>query len=456
MFSNFYDFYTYFNTNSFFVDLPIFFISCIISIIILLHIFTKEKIIKIFKIIIPFYSIILLPPVIDILFSGYKGVYYQYVLNINDYIDFLKFGLIPFMKTPALTAGLKTELFIIVFFSMIYVFAKSKKYYKSILCGVSIFLLFSFYVAAPVWRDNVFNIIRMSISNVFFFLTAIQLVLILIFEYKKKLVYFLKDVRPVVLGHFLIMLLLGLMISYDRNISVIKLNWFYLIFLCLSVCFGWFFAVSLNDIFDLKIDKITKKSRVLVKDKMNISDYNLIVIISFIISILFAAIVSYEHFIFILVYDCIGFIYSVPPLRLKKYPIISTSLIALASLISTYMGFSLVTGIKYFPLEIASLLLITITIAFNVKDIEDIEGDRKNKIWTIPVILGEKRSRNVIGCLIFISYILIPVILNHLNLLILSIIWGIINFLIIRMKRGSNSTLLLLYFVYLFLFLLLK
>jgi 4-hydroxybenzoate polyprenyltransferase len=450
LFSNFYDFNSYFRTGSFFFDLPLFFISFVISFILLLHVFTKEKIIKIFRIIVPFFSIILLPPIVDLIVSGYKKVYYQYILNINDFINFLKFGLIPFVKLPVLTVGLRTELYIIILLSAIYVFVKCKKYFKSILFAIVIYILFGFYAAAPVWT-NFLTTLKITLIDFFFLLVSVQLILILIFVYKKKIIYFLKGIRPFVLGHFLVMIFLGLIIAYSDNNVIIELNWFNLFLLCLSIAFGWSLAVSLNDISDLKIDRTSNKSRALVLGKMNVLDYKLIAVVSFIVSLFFAIIVSFDHFIYMLIYDCIAFVYSLPPLRLKKYPIVSTSLIALASLMTVYMGFLLVDTFLDFPAKVSSLLLITITIAFNAKDLKQIEGDKKDSVWTIPVIFGEKIGRNIIAVLIFLSYLFVPFILGFMKFPILSIIFGSMSFLIIKKKKERNSILLLLYFIYLLL-----
>jgi 1,4-dihydroxy-2-naphthoate octaprenyltransferase len=113
------------------------------------------------------------------------------------------------------------------------------------------------------------------------------------------------------------------------------------------------------------------------------------------------------------------------------------------------MGFILVSGINNFPIRIVYLLMIVITIVFNAKDLKDEESDKKDNIWTIPVIFGEKTGRNIIAILVFLSYLLVPFILGFTKFPILSIIFGSMNFLIIKKKKERNSILLLLYFIYL-------
>ena len=51
-------------------------------------------------------------------------------------------------------------------------------------------------------------------------------------------------------------------------------------------------------------------------------------------------------------------------------------------------------------------------ISLPIKDLKDIEGDQKNGVWTIPVLLGETWARFAIGLGIFVSYALSVVWLN--------------------------------------------
>jgi len=69
--------------------------------------------------------------------------------------------------------------------------------------------------------------------------------------------------------------------------------------------------------------------------------------------------------------------------------------------------------------------------------LKDIEGDRKDNIWTIPVLLGENWARFVIGLGIFISYSLSVVWLNAKVLFFPAMILGALSFWILQNKKIS-------------------
>jgi len=84
------------------------------------------------------------------------------------------------------------------------------------------------------------------------------------------------------------------------------------------------------------------------------------------------------------------------------------------------------------------------------KDIKDYQGDKADKIYTIPVIFGLEEGKKVIGCLALAIFLLCPLFFfDYFKILIFpSIIAGILSFWLINRKKYSEKPLFLIYFFY--------
>jgi len=89
-----------------------------------------------------------------------------------------------------------------------------------------------------------------------------------------------------------------------------------------------------------------------------------------------------------------------------------------------------------------------------IKDIKDYEGDRTQKIYTLPVIFGLEKGKTLIGLLLLFIYIFIPFIfLDHFKILIFpSILAGILALLFTAKRNYSDKPLFLIFFFYGFFF----
>lgn len=163
-------------------------------------------------------------------------------------------------------------------------------------------------------------------------------------------------------------------------------------FLCPAI--GFWVLQILNDFFDVKIDEISKKCNPILqgirKRYYCLSGFSL-----FLIVITMALILNYQVFLIMSAFFLLGIIYSVPPVRLKRFPIISTFILSVAVILAISSGYSIVFFEKTFeriPDFLIFALLSGITIGFSVKDINHIEGDRKNGVITLPFLLYKKET----------------------------------------------------------------
>lgn len=205
---------------------------------------------------------------------------------------------------------------------------------------------------------------------------------------------------------------------------------------------AWIASVIGNDLSDIRIDEKTNTDRPLPTHTIERELYATIGVLFFFISILFAAIVSFKCLLFLLAYQALAWAYSMPPLRLKRIPILATVLAALAGMTVLLTGyFAITTGsdIQPVPLSILFFLFIAYAVTLPLKDFKDIAGDKADGVMTIPVLLGTERARIVIGSALFLIYAISPVVLREARLLVPAILFGSLAFWsVVRAERSKK------------------
>jgi len=124
------------------------------------------------------------------------------------------------------------------------------------------------------------------------------------------------------------------------------------------------------------------------------------------LALFYAGVVNFPTFFIISLFIGNYFLYSAPPLRIKRIPFFSKLLISLNSLILIILGFFIITGsIINFPWEITIVFLIGATAVANFIDIKDYEGDKKVGVKTLPVILGIRKAKFLISLFFILTYL---------------------------------------------------
>jgi 4-hydroxybenzoate polyprenyltransferase len=150
--------------------------------------------------------------------------------------------------------------------------------------------------------------------------------------------------------------------------------------------------------------------------------------------------VHFRAFFFILLFCGNYFLYSMPPLRLKRIPFFSKLFISLNSLILVLLGYATVCGsFTGFPKLLIAYFLVLFTAAINFIDIKDFEGDRENGIGTLPVLLGLKRAKVVIGMFVMVTYLALILIFKKPYVLVPLGILGSLQFALINRKQYSEN-----------------
>ncbi|KAJ4732672.1 Digeranylgeranylglyceryl phosphate synthase, partial [Rhynchospora pubera] len=174
------------------------------------------------------------------------------------------------------------------------------------------------------------------------------------------------------------------------------------------------YIVGINQIYDIGIDKVNKPY-------LPIAAGDLSVQLAWLLVLFFAgaglSIVAWNFGSFITSLYCLGLflgtIYSVPPFRLKRYPVAAFLIIA------TVRGFLLNFGVYYatraalgLPFQWSSpvafitcfVTLFALVIAIT-KDLPDVEGDRKFQISTLATKLGVRNIALLGSGLLLANYL---------------------------------------------------
>ena len=197
-----------------------------------------------------------------------------------------------------------------------------------------------------------------------------------------------------VIGVFVI----GWTVVQDGGVNPI-LNPFSLLLPLVACLAGNVYIVGLNQIEDVDIDRINKPQLPIASGEFSRNDAWGIVVFAGSLSILLAAFADWYLLATILLSLLIGTAYSVPPLRLKRFPFWASVCILTVRggivNLGLFLHYSYQLGL---PLQIPArmwaltifVLVFSIVIAI-FKDIPDIEGDRRFNITTFTVQLGQAR-----------------------------------------------------------------
>lgn len=247
--------------------------------------------------------------------------------------------------------------------------------------------------------------------------------------------------------HYFFLLTGGYLISiFIKNYEFQKISEFFMISFSLFLLFQS--ALILNDYFDRKGDRYVRETNPFFEkfDRKEMIFY----LLFFILSSLLLSLFSKRIFLIILFSHILHIIYSVPPLRLKRYFPLNLLCLGIAALFSFMMGFGINLPFKETPLKIYLLIFLALTPAISFRDLLDTEGDRTLNVKTLPVIFGEQKGRIYSAFLILYSYILTPLILKFFLLYITAIPLGVLSFFEVKSKKMNQIKVFNLYFLFLF------
>jgi len=190
-----------------------------------------------------------------------------------------------------------------------------------------------------------------------------------------------------------------------RSLSALVIPWV----ACLC---GNVYIVGLNQLEDVEIDKINKPHLPLAAGEFTLKQGQLIVVIAGILALGLSAWGGVWLLATVGVSLLIGSCYSLPPIRLKRFPFWAALCIFTVRGIVVNLGIFLHFSNKFIGQEflpasvwVLTLFIVVFTVAIAIfKDVPDLEGDQQYNISTFSLILGKQKVFNVARGVITFCY----------------------------------------------------
>lgn len=183
-----------------------------------------------------------------------------------------------------------------------------------------------------------------------------------------------------------------------------SLNFFLVIIITALICVGGYI---INDIFDLYIDRINRPERVMAKPKLWKNLYYVLAVIGLILTCLLAERCHTWYFVGIYLVAWMALWYYSK--RLKCTALIGNLLVAIFSalVIAAMFGPDMMDYIQvirmdggrwFLPISFHFIMAFLLTLLREiVKDMEDVDGDRKYACNTLPVSIGIEKTKVFVG-----------------------------------------------------------
>lgn len=275
------------------------------------------------------------------------------------------------------------------------------------------------------------------------------------FSYNKELLKAIfKNTRAERGIAYIVMSFLGVAIAWHYFGINIQFNFINIVlFINLALVAFLFHLATIfhNDVYDYEADLISNPSRPLPLKKITPDQSKTAALVFFLLSVVGALSLNLILFIFLVSAFGLAILYSAPPLRLKRFFLINPLFIGLAYLFFMMGGFFVVypdQTVSAFPKNIAYLIVLVVMLAANFKDIKDYEGDKKQNVFTIPVVFGLDLGKKIIGILLFLSVIIVPYFLSVLMLYLPAIIFGLFLYWLASRKNYSEKPIFFAYLCY--------
>lgn len=212
---------------------------------------------------------------------------------------------------------------------------------------------------------------------------------------------FLKIIRPLnCLITFMVIIVGGLICSNDNHITVK---------LVLAGVIGFIVAAagnSINDFYDVDVDKINRPDRPLPSGILAPKNVLIFCVVLILIALILSLQINIYAFIISVISLILLFLYSY---KLKQMPLTGNILVSLLTALAFIFGGVVVGNVTLAIIPAVFAFLINL-IREVIKDMEDVDGDKRLGINTFPIRFGDRASKRlVIGVtVILVLFTLIP------------------------------------------------
>lgn len=395
------------------------------------------------------------PPIWDVLFCPeVKNLQYARAFAANPFVDFWNAFYNPFADHGFASPGQRLEMALFALAAALYVWHRKRSLFRALAMVLSLqiftyamahcfLFLLGFFRLAAGWLqmreallplDQLERIPRSlgpQSLGVFmtdfadsritsFFLLAILVLLALLFAWEQPRPFraILRNLRPERLLHYTILAGLGALTAFQLPNPFLgdkpfthAIDFLAPFIAWVALALAFLAAVALNDLYDTRCDRLSNPDRPLPRGDCSPLLFARFAGVLTFFSLALALCVGYGTFILLGACHLFSWIYSAPPLRLKRFFPVNVALIALISMTVVVYGFSLFFNIRslaWFPEKIWWGYAIFFLLAVSIKDIKDLEGDRQDGAQTLMTLLGNRGGRLVIAVLLVAAAVWLP------------------------------------------------
>ena len=404
-----------------------FYLLTFFTIILIYHLFCRQDINKIAKVVLFFCFFIWLAPIIDWLFPFYSNMSYVIVdswdLVFKSYVSLALGG---FYKTGA-SLGIKVELVFALFGSFGYLILQRAKWYKAVLGSLVVYFFIITLFLLPTLQKFIYRAFGVdyhySTTLMGFSIVVPSLLVILLLFYfgaKEKLLIWLKSINWFRISIVWALMLIGLSLYYYQRFD--PLDWAnnFLLYIFKAIALAvvgfliWQSIRLFNDLADYQADLESNNNNLL--KSLSRADLINIAIIYLFSLIYLALLFSYDFLIIASVYLLIGYFYSFKPVHFKRHFVLSSLALGFNYLLAFWLGyvafFKAGDSLNLIPLKYNLLVFLIFSLAISFKDIKDSQSDAASGVKTILTEFSPKVAAKIISALIFICIALPAVFIN--------------------------------------------
>lgn len=167
---------------------------------------------------------------------------------------------------------------------------------------------------------------------------------------------------------------------------------------------------AINQVYDLELDRVNKPERMIPSGRMSEREGTWVAVVLYVVSLAFALAVNLECFAIAFIAAVLTIVYSVPPLRTKRWGWSANLTIAVPrGLLLKVCGWSAARSIWHEESwYIGSIFFFFLLGAASTKDFADMDGDEKGGCITLPIKYGVKKAAYLISPSFVLPFLLMP------------------------------------------------
>jgi len=439
------------------IHFGLFYLSVALSIILVLTAFSGERVSRVARVVLTAFCITPLVPVVDVLLQPLWSYKIQYQYLVPERISSLGAVFFSFLGGyDGVTPGMRLEILLAAVAGGLYVAHKTSSAVRAVLGGVAIYaVIFWVYGAILYWMTALeraaglpADTMPRTMIDLYLLLILACLPAVLCLHRPSHCRELAKDSRLSRVLHYEAMVVLGLVLGYPWKDGLFtRLGGFLeLFFLFVAVAFACLFSAITNNMADVRTDEVSNPRRPSVSGAIPPGAYGAIAWLALALSLVYALASGSMGLFLVCAFLGNYLIYSLPPLRLKRVPLFSKSLIAVNSLVLILSGYSFAgREINTLSTRLVWFILVAFTACANVIDLKDLEGDRTAGIRTMPVMVGLRGSRLLIGLFFVAAYAVFPWLLGMEALGVYAAGMGLLLFGAINWRSYREGPVLALY-----------